>query len=536
VARFVRSAALFAALTIVMTWPQAARLATSAQEHQDVYFNMWRFAWVAHALSSSPSHLFDGNIFYPERRALTFSDAMPVEAALAAPLLWIGLPRVLVHNLLLLGGIVFSAAGIFMLASRLTGSSCAGTTAGIIFAFVPYRFEHYMHMELQWTVWIPWSFWALHRALDTSRLRDGALVGVFTALQFLSSIYYGIFLGTLLALAAVLLVCGARGDALKRGVLALLVGALAAGAMLAPYVLPYARTRQLVGSRSAEQVLEYGARPSSYLVATDTNLLYGARSTSRGRPERRLFPGVLAVLLALVGLLLRRPANEPIVYLLAGVAAFEMSLGLRGYSFTFLYDHVPLFTALRAPARLGIFVVFFLAILAAYGHSALESTLPKRWAPALVVTIAGVLLLEYWVAPLRLVPFPNTPPPVYAWLAKQPRGTIAEFPMPLPDTLPGEEARYAYMSTFHWMPLLNGYSGYYPPSYLTLISDLHGFPDEKSIAVLRGRGARYVILHTALYPPDRSGDLLSHAAVNSSLIQLGQFADGQGAAVVFLVR
>ena len=119
-ARFVRSATLFAALTIVMTWPQAARLASSAQEHQDVYFNMWRFAWVAHALASSPSHIFDGNIFYPEPRAMTFSDAMPVETAVAAPLLWAHLPPVLVHNLLLLAGIVLSAAGMFVLASRLT--------------------------------------------------------------------------------------------------------------------------------------------------------------------------------------------------------------------------------------------------------------------------------------------------------------------------------------------------------------------------------------------------------------------------------
>src|SRR4029453_9287429 len=152
-----------------MTWPQVPRLGTAALEHQDVYFNMWRFAWVAHALASSPTQIFDGNIFYPEPRALTFSDAMPVEAAIAAPLLWARVPPVLVHNVLLLSGIVLSAAGIFVLASGLTRSPAAGLTAGIIFAFAPYRFEHYMHMELQWTVWMPWAFWALHRAFDTHR-------------------------------------------------------------------------------------------------------------------------------------------------------------------------------------------------------------------------------------------------------------------------------------------------------------------------------------------------------------------------------
>ena len=92
--RFVRTVALFGLLTIVMTWPQATRLATDAHEHQDVFFNMWRFGWTAHAISSAPFHLLDGNIFYPEPRTLTYSDAMPVEAFIAAPLLWSGAPPV----------------------------------------------------------------------------------------------------------------------------------------------------------------------------------------------------------------------------------------------------------------------------------------------------------------------------------------------------------------------------------------------------------------------------------------------------------
>ena len=98
-------ALLFVALTVVMTWPQVEYLGTRARQHQDVYFNMWRLRWFAHALATAPSHLFDGNIFHPERRTLTYSDAMIVEGVVAAPLLWAGVPPVLVHNLLLLGAI-----------------------------------------------------------------------------------------------------------------------------------------------------------------------------------------------------------------------------------------------------------------------------------------------------------------------------------------------------------------------------------------------------------------------------------------------
>jgi hypothetical protein len=545
------SIALFTLLTVVMTWPQTAKLSSSAQEHQDVYFNMWRFAWAAHALSTSPSRLFDGNIFYPEPRTLTFSDAMPVESFVAVPFLRAGAPPVLVHNIMLLAGIVLSAAGIFVLAASLTGSSAAGVTAGIVFAFAPYRFDHYMHMELQWTVWVPWAFWALHRALPafatgtpeslrrgtaTGSRKYGALTGLFVALQFMSSIYYGIFLATLLGLTAVLLLLGLRQDRLKKGVVALAIAGALAAVVVAPYATPYLETKEYVGMRSEEKVIPFSARPSSYTVATDGNYLYGERSQARGRAEQRLFPGILPMLLALVGLLLRPPSDEAIAYLLALVVAFEMSLGLYGYSFTFLYHHVPIFDSLRAPARLGIFVVFFLALLAAYGQAAIETALPRWGRRVLAILICGVLLLEYWVAPLRLVPYPNAAPPLYAWLAQQPRGVVAEFPLPRVDTLPGHEPRYAYMSTFHWMPTVNGYSGYYPPSYLRRIEELRRMPDARALAQLRRDAVRYVIIHTALYDSDQADTVLATLSAESQITQLGHFNDGQGDAVVFRLR
>src|SRR5579859_212788 len=103
-----RALALFALLTIVMTWPQARVIGTAATPHQDVYFNMWRLEWFAHAVAKQPRSLFDANIFHPEPDTLALSDAMIVEDAVAAPLIWMRLPPVLVHNLLLLAAIAFS--------------------------------------------------------------------------------------------------------------------------------------------------------------------------------------------------------------------------------------------------------------------------------------------------------------------------------------------------------------------------------------------------------------------------------------------
>ncbi len=538
VARFARIVALFALLAVVMTWPQALRLANSAEDHQDVYFNMWRFGWAAHALTTAPSRFFDGNIFYPERRTLTLSDAMPIESVLAAPMLWAGLPPVLVHNVMLLGGIVLSAAGIFVLAQSLTGSTGAAIAAGIIFGFAPYRFDHYMHMELQWTVWVPWAFWAALRAIDTGRVRYGVAAGVFVALQFLCSIYYGVFLATLLGLTGLLLLAGLRGQQFSKGLAALAMGGVLSIALAAPYGSVYFATRDRVGERSPNEIAMFSAHGHSYTAATPGNFLYGERTARAGRPELRLFPGILPVLLAVVGLLLVPPKAEPLAFVVALVVAFEMSLGLRGYSYAFLYDHVPIFTALRAPARLGVFVLFFVALLAAYGHTALEQALPRAGRRVLAAAICGVLMLEYWVAPLTLVPYPNTPPPLYTWLSRQAPGVVAEFPMPTIHTLPGNEPQFEYASTFHWMPLLNGYSGYYPPAYLHTLDRLKPFPDPSAVAVLGRSGVRYIIVHTTLYR-DREEeivDVLEELSRNPSLAELGRFKDLEGDAVVYRLR
>ena len=528
--------AFFCALAVVMTWPQAARLGTAAPQHHDVYFNMWRLEWFAHALSTSPRHLFDGNIFYPERRAMTLSDAMVVEGVAAAPMLWLGLPQVLVHNVLLLAALALSGVGMFVLTRRLTSSATAGIAAGIVFAFAPYRFEHIMHLELQWAMWVPLTFWALDRTIQEGRLRDGVMTGLFAGLQVLSSIYYGLFLATMLAVATPLLLVAHRGAMTARVVRALAAGALVAVALASVYALPYSATQSRVGARRTDEVTRFSARPSSYLVATPDNYLYGRAFQARGRGERRLFPGLLAVLLALVGLLLRRPGPTAIVYLLLMTLAFEMSLGLSGYSFALLYDHVPIFSGLRAIARLGLFVLFFIAALAAFGMAALESSLPRAGRIAAAIVIWSVLLLEYWVAPIHLTTYPNTAPPLYAWLATQPRGVVAEFPMPSESELPYAEPVYTYMSAFHWKPIVNGYSGYVPPSYLARLGEASNFPDDRSIVRLRQDGVRYVIVHPPFYRRQDGERVVNEARARSELRELGRFHDGTGDAVVFQVR
>jgi hypothetical protein len=149
---------------------------------------------------------------------------------------------------------------------------------------------------------------------------------------------------------------------------------------------------------------------------------------------------------------------------------------------------------------------------------------------ALAVLLPCVLLAEYWVAPLHLIAYDNTAPPVYAFLNRLPPGVVAEFPVPPKGVIPGPDARYTYMSTFHWKPLINGYSGHHPRSYLDRLEYLRGFPDATSLDVLRQAGVNYVVVHLSEYPSEKQ--LLLDLQMYPELQILGSLKDGRGQAIV----
>ena len=176
--------ALFLALTALMTWQQLAS-PYSVGDTGDPLFSIWRLSWVAHQLPRDPLRLFDANIFYPELRTLAYSDAMLATALMAAPLLWLGVHQVLVYNIVLVLSFAASGVAMYALVRTLTGDRAAAFVAGVAFAFYPFRFEHYSHLELQVTFWMPLALLMMHRTMTTGRARDGAVTGLLVALQTL---------------------------------------------------------------------------------------------------------------------------------------------------------------------------------------------------------------------------------------------------------------------------------------------------------------------------------------------------------------
>jgi len=125
----------FWALTLAMTWPQFTSM-YSVKDEGDPYFSVWRLAWFAHQLPRDPLHLFDANIFYPERFTFAFSDSMLLPGLIGAPFLWLGMHQLFLANLAVVATFVLSAMAMFNLVRLLTRNDAAAFVAGVVFASI----------------------------------------------------------------------------------------------------------------------------------------------------------------------------------------------------------------------------------------------------------------------------------------------------------------------------------------------------------------------------------------------------------------
>jgi hypothetical protein len=397
---------------------------------------------------------------------------------------------------------------------------------------IPYRVEHYIHLEIQWTVWIPLAFWAVHRTVESGSWRFGLLAGLFVALQLLSCIYYAIFLALFLPMLALLLLATAPRRHVIASCAALAAGGLFAVALAYPYSRPYVENAGQIGTWSPEEIRRFGTTRLSYLTAPAENWLWGWTAGRFRGNELRLFPGVVALVLAAIGLA-GRPRRIVWIYAAIGVLAAELSRGFFGTIFPWLYDQLWPLQGLRAIARFSIIGFCALAVIGGFGTEYLLRRVARRagrWVCAVVVTL---LMIEYGSAPMKLEAVPTQTPAVYEALAARGPGVVMEFPALPPGAARGFDSRYQFWSTTHWNRLVNGYSGYHPPSYIETQKLMTTFPDDRSIARLRHLDVRHIIVHEDLFRAGEAQQLMTRIASRPELIPRGRYPDWAGQAQLF---
>jgi len=313
-----------------------------------------------------------------------------------------------------------------------------------------------------------------------------------------------------------------------------------------------ARWRRLIAAASAVVFLGEAMTVVLLLARGRVNLDLGfasVRARSLGWPiELALLAFVVLIVASPTArAALRESLRGPAAFFAVAVAAAVfLSFGpvictggrpLAEGPYVLLQKWVPGADGLRVPSRFAMIAALFLAVLGGYGAAGFERRLGRRGG---LVLAAGVLfLVEATAAPIplnvgwdvkglaspgRFVRIGSNVAPVYRYLATlPPNAAVVEFPF-------GElayETQYMFYSTYHWRPLLNGYSGGSPFAYDRL-ADLLRRPElapERAWQALIRAGATHAVVHGTAYLPWTEDEknvvdwLLRHHAVEVKVLR-----------------
>jgi hypothetical protein len=432
-------------------------------------------------------------------------------------------------NLYLLAGFVLTGFSVYLLLDRFGFHPVGSLVAGFAVAFNPWMIERayaghagFMHA---------WVFVALIAALLHQYRRrtvlSAVLVGLATVLTFYQGSYFGL-LGVLVV-GVFLVVDFIRRRSWAERLWLFTLADIAIVAMLVaflPALVAWHYDREVVAavvSNSVESLQDLGAAPQSYVLPSVRHPILGnvteAFDEEAGQhwSENTLYLGWSLIALGVAGivLVLRRHRDTLatplrryflVCMVVLAPAAFLFSLKPRT---TVLGVDVPMPSYLfgeyttfwRVFARFGLLVTFALAVLAAFALTVLI----RRYRHGLAVAGAACALLvfEYFSGFAPAYSFSN-PGPWVDWLERQPRGTVAHYPLPTDQSLgaPALEllARTYYLQRDYRQPIFAVFGSGYGGTREEAIRLLGRYvEDPLTPGILKAEGVRYVLLHDDVY-------------------------------------
>jgi hypothetical protein len=313
------AAAAYLALAIVTTWPLIRGLGRDVPaDLGDPVFVMWALAWDCQQLLAilrgdfaRLATFFDANIFHPLPLTLAYSEHFIAQAIQILPVWALTGNPILCYNLLYLSTFVLSGLGTYLFVREISGNPRAAFVAGVIFAFAPYRFPQSSHLQVLSSQWMPFALYGFRRffdSIDAQAARGGRwrpLLGAAAALiaQNLSCTYYLMFFAPFVIAYVVWEIWRRRLWARVRLWMQLVTAAAIVGVVTVPFLLPYALVQdQLQIARSRGELSMYAADVYSYATVVSEQIVWGAIARVFPKAEGDLFPGLVAVGLALIGL------------------------------------------------------------------------------------------------------------------------------------------------------------------------------------------------------------------------------------------
>lgn len=271
------------------------------------------YVWLSYSIPKALFTLpwFSTQAFYPYQDSLAFSDNFILPSLLIQALrASLGLSFPASYNLVMLLALFLNGACTAILVQKRGGDLLSGLIAGTVIESFGFLTAHSGHPQLQFLFWIPLGllFWlkSLDHESTSASIKYGLIAGLSLFLALLCSVYYAIFLLSLVCLTTVFH-CFLRGESafsLSKVIprIKQLIpsgGALALGLIPSiPFILPYLRIKNIYGERGIHEAFYFSASPLSF-ISSPPLTIWGSLTSGLSHSEAWLFPGITCLILTL---------------------------------------------------------------------------------------------------------------------------------------------------------------------------------------------------------------------------------------------
>lgn len=503
--KFVLVFALFACFLMRATLSAPDCVETKSTKSPAVaYFNVWTIGWNADRLKDGLGGYWDSPIFYPESDTFALSEPQPA-TLLVAPLVWASSSPLWAYKIWSV--LCLAANGLVgaLLSRRMGFHWSSQWVAGFSMILLPMSQQRIDVVQLV-PVWgILWFFSCLFALSQRTTVRRAVECGFSFASCFYLCLHHSLFLALVMPFSCLVFIplLGQRRYAIST-VVAVAVAAIS----VAPVVMPVmGATSDHAFARSDDLVSRLSAYPSHYLASQDNAWLDPLNWFDGWKPEasvsRRFHIGWGRFLLAAIaivvafqtGSLRRWTAFLVITALMAFLFSLGPHLEIGGWRpWGTVQEYVPGFKQVRNVFRFAWFVQIALILLAVQGFDGIVTNcLQKKLAGNLTgrriaaTACLGVLLaFEVWPEPSvqHYVPAARKHTEWVGFVREQspPGQPIVCLPMAFGSRLKDLEieTRWMLLGLNHGIPMLNGYSGFFPESYNQLVEIVNraGLSDE----------------------------------------------------------
>ena len=534
--------------TTIFFYPVLIR-AGSYNPGGDGMFNAWTLARGQNCiLRQNCPNLADGNIFFPHKSSMVFSESQLSAALLTLPLRVLNNNPTFIYNMWTFISFLLGGWFMYLLAKHLSrGNEFISVLSALLFEFGPYKLQSFVHIQNLSIFYLPLIVLLILRYIEKPSRK--LLVGLFITLvlQFYASWYQMSYV----LLALVILLPAAWLLKLMQPKKVLAVACITALAVISTLPLAYQYSKFSQATDSS-----FGIDGQAQFSASLMDYVIPQQGTLAGGLFHKLIPNVplnsynsdssayhglvlyVAAAAVLIILLRQRKKNtaakklyrSAIIFYLIGFAGFITSLGpMLKLRSTYLYPAtiageasnlvIPLpymivtliapgLSFMRAIGRATVLVQFSLCCIIALIPLVFTMT---QWSKStrnkIMVAVCAVIIFELF--PFRLIPMSQnaehynlTIPAAYSYIRSHKDidnivvlaadsdyyGNYAED-VPVRDTVYEQVlwAGYDNKNTF------NGYSGYFPPGYGDQMDDFIDFSVD-DIEKMQALGLRYILV------------------------------------------